>query len=198
MEQNQKREIELLFLFWLGFHLQSFINPSTLPFLTLGFLVTGMLLGQLKREDAESLSTKKVNPSPSRKAKYGVAKILSVSIFILGVMPASFFLGTAPLFKDAAFRDAAEMGDGAKLIASTKKWPFNSRLSLETAKVLIENKYDTLALGVLRDLVDNNPLSLDGWRYIYRYSNNPFEKSAALKRILDLDPTNLEFQQINP
>lgn len=196
--EENRRGIELLFLMWLGFHLQSFVNPTTLPFLTLGFLLTGMLLGQLGQFSGSKIYFRGSSAAQVKSGKIGFAKILAGSLFFFGIMPASVYLGTAPLMKDAAFRDAAELGDGAKLIAATQKWPFNSRLSLETAKVLEENKYNYLALSVLRDLVKHNPKSRNGWIYIYRFSNNPSEKSTALQRILELDPSNPEFKQLDP
>jgi len=191
-----RRDIEFLFLLWIGFHLQSFVNPTTLPFLTLGSLVTGLLYGQLN-----SLNHfKETSQGPlSKSTKHSsTAKLLATSLFALGALPTGAILGTAPIRKDAAFRDAAEMGDGSKLISATRKWPFNSRLSLETAKILQENGYNSLALTVLRDLVEENPLSLSGWTYIYRYSKNPQEQSTARARILELDPYNQEFRDLAP
>lgn len=189
-----------LLTYWTGFHIQSFINPSSLALLSLQFITSGVLFSYSHSLTQEKfLEEGSRNSLKSRKKKeVNLSQILLTLIIGALLIPLSIKFGFAPWEKDRAFKEAATRGDGAALILISKDWPFTYALSELTARTLLDNQYEELGMQVVRDLVETNPRNLRGWRLLYDRSKETSERTLAISKLKELDPLNPEYDQLKP
>lgn len=192
--------IFLLILIWVGFHLQSLINPGTLPFLSIGFVLTGILFSQFNfstsPENAVNVAGKKnqvkVTLRPSTNEK--LLTIFNMCVFI----PASTFIAFAPLGKDSAFRNGIEKGDGEKIIEVVNRWPYNSGLSLQAAHILKDNEFKELAAGVLNKSLHRNRDDYFVWKLLLDISSESSNRPEILRNLNRLNPLNRQDFEVQP
>jgi len=194
-EENTAMEsvIRGLFLAWLGFLFQALISPFSVALAYLGFLLTGFLYGRLSEvKENEESSTKGFK---RRAIPRGAAKNSGINGVILKVFLAPLFillpiLGFQPLITDAKFRDGIEQGNGETIYRIALSQPKNFQLMRYAAQTFIENQREDLATPIIRQMVEQNPGNLAGWRLLERVSKTETEKAEIRAKILALDPKN--------
>lgn len=192
--RQKGKPLFLLILIWLGFHAQSLINPSTIPFLSLGLILTGVLYGQF-HSNPELLENRIVDEknlgSRGKKSFNRRISILSVVTFFT-IVPFSGWAAFAPLKKDATFRDGIENGDGVKIITVTRSWPYNSGLSLQAAHILKDNNYPELAKLILEEATEKNKDDYYVWNLLREVSSDERKKEESFLNLRRLDSLSLE------
>jgi hypothetical protein len=195
---NGDVQLKVIVLAWIGFNLQSAINPSSLALVTLGFVLTGVVYGAARNLEGDSIAKKLQRPPKNRATRKGLGVRVMVSTLAVSIAGGGIYIATVPIVKDARFRDAFEQGDGRRMIEVSRQWPFNYQLSRQTAITLKANSYDNLAIGIVRDLVRENPYNIQGWRMLFEYSTTASERSRALNKMREIDPLNPEFAKLAP
>lgn len=184
-----------LFCFWIGFHIQSMLNPSSLVMLTLGSIYSGVLFSIVSRSGTPAKIGNEQNYLIGIK-RFGNSFTYKIGMILLStvLLTQVFQLGYAPLKKDRAFADAAREGDGGKLIWAAESWPFVYALHELTARTLLENGYSDLALPLAKEMTEINPRNIRGWKLISEISSDVMARSDALLRMRSLDPLNPELK----
>jgi hypothetical protein len=198
LSQNGNLQIKTLVLAWIGFNLQSAISPSSLALLALGFTLTGVIYGAGKDLAGKATVNQTREVSKTRIIRMNLGARMVLTACTLTIAGAGAYLGATPIVKDARFRDAIEQGDGQRMIEVSRQWPFNYQLSRQTAITLKANSYDDLAIEIARDLVEENPYNIQGWRLLFEYSTATTERSVALSKMRELDPLNPELANLTP
>jgi len=198
-EENKAMEavIRGLFLAWLGFLFQALLSPFNIALAYLGFLLTGFLYGRfggIKRNEESSTKGFKRRAIPRGGAKkYGkngvILKVFLAPLFIL--LP---ILGFQPLIADAKFRDGIEQGNGETIYRIALSQPKNFQLMRYAAQTFIENQREDLATPIIRQMVEQNPGNLAGWRLLEGVSKTEAEKAEIRAKIRALDPKNPELE----
>ncbi len=196
--QNGNLQIKTLVLAWIGFNLQSAISPSNLALTALGFTLTGIVYGAGRDLALKETGNQTRRATNTRTVRMGLAARMFISTLAVAIAGVGTYLGATPIVKDARFRDAIERGDGQGMIDVSRQWPFNYQLSRQTAITLKANSYDYLAIDIVRDLVEENPYNIQGWRMLFDYSTASTERSMALSKMRELDPLNPELTKLTP
>ena len=99
-----------------------------------------------------------------------------------------------PGYVEAKFRDGIEQGNGETTYRIALSQPKNFQLMRYAAQTFIENQREDLATPIIRQMVEQNPGNLAGWRLLERVSKTEAEKAEIRAKILALDPKNPELK----
>ena len=198
-EKNTAMEavIRGLFLAWLGFLFQALLSPFNLALAYLGFLLTGFLYGRfggIKKNEESSTKGFKRRAIPKGGAKNSGKNGVILKVFLTPLFILLPILGFQPLIADAKFRDGIEQGDGEPIYRIALSQPKNFQLMRYAAQTFIENQREDLATPIIRQMVEQNPGNLAGWRLLERVSKTEAEKAEIRAKILALDPKNPELK----
>ena len=190
-----KRDIELDFYFlaivaaWVAYQAQSLISINQLGLGVWGWSLTGLLIGyELNTRKptvvAGSATRHKTRVSPEKMQPSAVViTFISVGIGLLLALP--------PYIAANKYFSALKSGDAISIYQSAYLQPYDRSRFLNTAHILIENKFDTQAIKVLRDASVRYPDSFDIWS---KWSRIPSVSEAdiahAKAEMKRLDPYN--------
>lgn len=181
---------------WVGFNLQSLINPSNIATLTLGFTLTAILLTRREVIDPV-IDSKEKKSKKGHKLKNKGLKWLSFSLTYLTAIIV-VYSSQVPLNKDRKFRTALEQGDGAAAIAIVEQWPFNYEFARITAVTLRSSNFPQYAEETVNMMTKVNPNNIDGWRLMFEISNDQQLRSEALDQLRRRDPLNRGLSDLIP
>ena len=161
---------------WVAFMGQAFISLNEIGLSTIGWILSGLLLGYKPQDELNALSS-----------KLGTKK-LSITAVTTGTV-AGLLLALPQLLVDAKFRHGIEEASSETLVAIADDWPMNSsRMSL-IGQVLRTNGFPEEARLVLSKAVLFNPNHFEAW---YELSQCPGisidEKLRANLNVRRLDP----------
>ena len=194
-EENKAMEavIRGLFLAWLGFLFQALLSPFNMALAYLGFLLTGFLYGRFggikNNEESSTKGFKRRATLRGGAKKYGKNGVI-LKVFLAPLFISLPILGFQPLIADAKFRDGIEQGNGETIYRIALSQPKNFQLMRYATQTFIENQREDLATPIIRQMVEQNPGNLAGWRLLERVSKTEAEKAEIRAKILALDPKN--------
>ena len=182
-----------LFLAWLGFLFQALLSPFNLPLAYLGFLLTGFLYGRFsgikKNEESSTKGFRSRTTSKGGATKSGINGVI-LKVVLTPVFISLPILGFQPLIADAKFRDGIEQGNGDAIYRIALSQPKNFQLMRYAAEIFIQNDREDLATPIIRQMVEQNPEKIAGWRLLEQVSKTEADKAEARAKILTLDPKN--------
>ena len=185
----EANEFRILFLAWIGFHIQSLVSPSSLALLTVGFLTSGIIYSESVKIIRSTNERGEISESPiSTPKKSNNIQERSLTGIIVALSLLASFMAFIPLAKDSRFRDAIEVGSGAEMINQTNKWPFNSQIAIITARTLSDNNYKGLSKSLLRKAANQNPESSQILESLLNLEENPNTRRELLAKLKKLDP----------
>jgi predicted Zn-dependent protease len=123
---------------------------------------------------------------------------ISTVLGLLLIVPVSVWFASAPLKKDAAFRNGIESGDGEKIISIANSWPHNSGLSLQAAHILKDNNYPQLAEYVLKESLKRNKNDYYVWNLLLQVSSDEDNMKNIQLNLIRLNPLNHESSALIP
>ena len=178
-------------LIWLGFLMQSMINPINLALLYSGCFLTSYLATSLrvfvpKRRLVEDSDRKpKLSNSLTMRPRVWLIKLLLIPI--TSVFP---ILSIQPMLVDAKFRNAMEQGNGDEIYRISLSEPRSYQKMEYAARIFIDNDRVDLAIQILRTMVRDSPDNVRGWKLIATYSPYESERLSAMELIRLKDPKN--------
>jgi len=185
-----------LFLAWIGFIFQALISPFSVAHAYLGFLLTGFLYGrlsQVKENEESSMNGFKRGVIPKSGAKKSAVN-RAIKLFLIPLLLSLPYLGFQPLIADAKFRDGIEQGNGDAIYRIALSQPKNFQLMKYAAEIFIQNQREDLATKIIREMVEQNPEKIAGWRLLEQVSQTEADKIAIRAKIRALDPKNPELK----
>ena len=194
---KQDREIEDLtrglFLAWLGFIFQALLSPFSIALAYLGFLLTGFLYGRFREikenDESSTIGFKRIAIPKGGAEKFGVNGVI-IKVFLTLLFISLPILGFQPLIADAKFRDGIEQGNGDVIYRIALSQPKNFQRMGYAAEIFIQNDKGDLATPIIREMVEQNPEKIAGWRLLERVSKAEADKDAIRTKIRTLDPKN--------
>jgi hypothetical protein len=198
-EENKAMEavIRGLFLAWLGFLFQALLSPFNIALAYLGFLLTGFLYGkfsEIKENKERSTHGFKKRAIPRGGATKAGKNGVILKVFLAPLFISLPFLGFQPLIADAKFRDGIEQGNGELIYRIALSQPKNFQLMRYAAETFIQNQREDLATPIIRQMVEQNPGNLAGWRLLEGVTKTEADKAEIRAKILALDPKNPELK----
>jgi hypothetical protein len=182
-----------LFLAWLGFLFQALLSPFNLALAYLGFLLTGFLYGRfsrIKENEESSMNDFKRGAIPKGgTTKSGINRVI-LRVFLTPIFMSLPILGFQPLIADAKFRDGIEQGNGDVIYRVALGQPKNFQRMKYAAEIFIQNQREDLATPIIREMVEQNPEKIAGWRLLEQVSKVEADKIAIRTKIRALDPKN--------
>jgi len=181
-----------LFLAWIGFIFQALISPFSVALAYLGFLLTGFLYGRLskvKENEESSMNGFKRGVIPKSGAKKSAVN-RAIKLFLIPLLLSLPYFGFQPIIADAKFRDGIEQGNGDVIYRIALSQPKNFQRMQNTAEIFIQNQREALATTIIREMVEQNPEKIAGWRLLVQVSKTESDKIAISAKIRALDPKN--------
>lgn len=194
-EENKAMQAAIrgLLLAWLGFLFQAVLSPFNIALAYLGFLLTGFLYGRFggikKDEERATHSFKRKSIQKGGATKSGKNGVI-LKIFLISLLISLPYLGFQPLIADAKFRDGIEQGNGDVIYRIALSQPKNFQRMQYAAEIFIQNQREDLATTIIREIVEQNPQKIAGWRLLEQVSKTEADKIAIRAKIRALDPKN--------
>lgn len=182
-----------LFLSWLGFIFQALVSPLNIALAYLGFLLTGFLYGsfqRIKNGSQKSIPSRKGRTVWITSSAKPAAGIILLKVILLPLYLVIPTLGIQPMITDAKFRDGIEQGNGDAIYRIALSQPKNFQRMRYAAEIFIRNDREDLATPIIRQMVEQNPEKIAGWRMLEQVSKTEADKAEARAKILTLDPRN--------
>ena len=193
---KQDKEIETLnrglFLAWIGFIFQALLSPFSVALAYLGFFLTGFLYGrfsEVKENEESSMNGFKRGVIPKSRAKKSALN-RAIKVFLIPLLLSLPYFGFQPIIADAKFRDGIEQGNGDAIYRIALSQPKNFQRMQNAAEIFIQNERVDLATPIIREMVEQNPEKIAGWRLLEQVSKTEADKAEARAKILTLDPRN--------
>ena len=187
-----------LFLAWLGFLFQALLSPFSIALAYLGFLLTGFLYGRFcgikENEESSTIGFKRIAIPKGGTKKFGVNGVI-IKVFLTPLFISLPILGFQPLIADAKFRDGIEQGNGDVIYRIALSQPKNFQRMRYAAEIFIQNDREDLATPIIREMVEQNPEKIAGWRLLEQVSKTETDKVAIRTKIRALDPKNPDFNR---
>ncbi len=178
------------FAAWCAYQVQALISINQIGVGVWGWIFTGVLVGYPRVVGPKSSMSN--SALPGKRPKKG-SELLPASAALHGFAAGAIGFGLAfiPFNADMHYYSALQTKALDQIVASTKllgSTMFHRELALEAAmKIPAEPQAYEIAKG----LVQEYPRSFFGWRVLASLSITPEpEKSAALQRLMELDPFN--------
>ena len=181
------------FICWIEYQVQSLISINQVGVGIWGWILSGMLIGYGKMENAEENIKMEKNRNVKKVKNKKLDKNMkpSVSLIAFGALLIGFILAYIPQSADMKFKSAIQTRNLEKMIASTKvlgstAWHLN-----QVINSAITSGYPNLAIPLDQDLRTKYPRDFYGWKVLYLLpSSSPAEKAEALSMLKKLDPFN--------
>jgi len=181
-----------LFLAWIGFIFQALLSPFSVALAYLGFLLTGFLYGQLSevKESEKSSINNFMRGVISKSGAKKPAVNRVIKVFLIPLLFSLSYFGFQPLIADAKFRDGIEQGNGVAIYRIALSQPKNFQRMQNAAEIFIQNQRVDLATLIIREMVEQNPEKIAGWRLLEQVSKTEADKAKMRDKIRSLDPKN--------
>jgi hypothetical protein len=181
-----------LFLAWIGFIFQALLSPFSVALAFLGFLLTGFLYGRfsgVKKNEESPRNGFKRGVIPKSGAKKSAAN-RAIKVFLIPLLLSLPYFGFQPIIADAKFRDGIEQGNGDVIYRIALSQPKNFQRMQYAAEIFIQNQRVDLATTIIREMVEQNPEKIAGWRLLEQVSKREADKVVIRAKIRALDPKN--------
>ncbi len=178
---------------WVCYQAQAMISINQIGLAVWGWVLTGAVIGYERCTRLTNTNEEKKNASNDRK----LIKDHSTSTFLTSVigLAIGLVISFPPFIADSSWRTSMKSGSIEKVQSAANKWPLDSYRLANVAVLFEQNKFPQQAYGTTKLLNSFNPSYFDGWKLLASISQSqPQEKSAAEKKMSDLDPRNLDLK----
>jgi O-antigen ligase len=178
---------------WICYQAQAMISINQIGLAVWGWALTGAVIGY---ERTTRNPTSDTDSATSIKKKAS-SKDLSTSTYLTSVLGLAIGLAISfpPFIADSTWRSAMKSGSIEKVQKAASQWPLDSYRLANVAILFEQNKFPQQAYDTTKKLNIYNPEYFDGWKLLAGISRpTTQEKSDATKKMLQLDPRNLELK----
>jgi hypothetical protein len=178
---------------WLCYQAQAMISINHIGLAVWGWALTGAVIGYER-------CTRVVNSESNESLMSGkrlTKKDQSTSIYLTSVigLAVGISISFPPFIADSTWRTSMKSGSIEKVQAAANQWPLDAYRLANVAILFEQNKFPQQAYDMTKTLNNYNPEYFDGWKLLAGISlPSAQEKSDATKRMLELDPRNLELK----
>jgi O-antigen ligase len=184
----------------------SLISPFQLGLYVWLPVLIGLLLGNFSNQGLKSKESSKNAPRLIDK---------SVTVFLTcSLICCNPFFALLPIITDHKFKVAVEEGDFKKLREVALSWPFSGSRAISIAQGFRDSTFNpvlgspgvdgALQIKVLKLAAEEiavrtteiNGRQYEAWRFLLENSLDSRLKTLAIKKLRQLDPTNLEWKRI--
>lgn len=173
-----------IFSSWISYQIQAAISINQVGVGVWGWILTGALIGY-SRMDLIPTSTSVNSKNKKTSTLPPGAALLSLIFMFIG-----FLVAFVPLNADLKYRAAINQGRLDLMMQSTTLPGSNSWVLSRTLEAAINNKFIEQAKVLNKQLRENYPLEIYGWKTLYLLATNPTEKELAVVTLHKLDPFN--------
>ena len=173
-----------IFSSWISYQIQAAVSINQVGVGVWGWILTGALIGY-SRMDLIPTSTSVNSKNKKTSTLPPGAALLSLIFMFIG-----FLVAFVPLNADLKYRAAINQGRLDLMMQSTKLPGSNSWVLSRTLEAAINNKFIEQAKVLNKQLRENYPLEIYGWKTLYLLATNPTEKELAVVTLHKLDPFN--------
>ena len=163
---------------WVGYSAQSLISVNNISLSIWGWVLSGAIIGfEINGRAKQVIVTSKNDNS----------EILIINAGLLsGVLLALPFFIT-----DAQFRSTVRTGDVVKIMVAVQRWPQSSENMNFVTSLFRQGGFPDQSLVIARKAVKLDSENFETWQQLYLSPNaTESERSAALKKMTELDPLN--------
>ena len=183
---------------WVAYQAQSFVSINQLGLAIWGWVLSGLIIGY-EINTRLSVSGEQKAPIKNRTVKSknkGEAPLRSATVVSLfaGLLIASL-VALPPYISAASYFTALKSGDVKAIQNAAYLKPYEIVRFLQVAATLRDNKYESQALGIIRDASKMYPDSYELWQlWTSIPTATPGEIALAKTQMKRLDPFNTELK----
>ena len=183
---------------WVAYQAQSFVSINQLGLAIWGWVLSGLIIGY-ELNTQPSVSGEQAAPPKNRavksknKSEAPLSSATVVSLFA-GLLVASL-VALPPYISAANYFTALKSGDVKAIQNAAYLKPYEIVRFLQVAATLRDNKFDSQALGIIRDAAKMYPDSYELWQlWTSIPTATPGEIALAKAQMKRLDPFNTELK----
>ena len=196
VKQFDFRFVSLVSL-WFCYQLQSLISISQIGISIWGWVLSGLLIVYPKLI-SNQLNTNDIRVQPAIKDR--VTSLTRTPMLIV-FSTVAILIYSPPIIADYRWTSAYITRDATKLLASLNESfvsPSNSFRLAQAAQIFEASNLNTQAYEIALRATEFNPRNFDGWQLLYYVKNSSAEeKSLSKKMMIELDPLNPKWRELN-
>ena len=180
-----------VFSCWVAYIFQSLLSINQVGVGVWGWLLLGILISVVKRENADLVFDPTSKKTSAKKAKKLTASPVPASTAILGLLGffSGFILAYLPLSADASFRKAMDSRDVPGMSNALNKPGASAYFVSKALDSAINSRNNELAKELAEKLTNSYPREIFGWDVKARSSLfTPDIRTAAIEKIQNIDP----------
>lgn len=175
---------------WVAYQAQSLISINQLLLVTIGWVLSGLLIGY-EINTRDNVGSDKLVKGKILKSDFSRVSDPKIVIALFVSIVVGFLIGAQPMISSVKFRSALESGDITRIKDSAFLHPLEPIRIFQVASILRDNKYEKEAIQVLNKGILDFPNSFILWRALSEF---PEISNSDLKIIKEqmkkLDPYN--------